>query len=122
MELFGPSAWLAGFYLGALKAGAAMAEHLGESESATLYRTIFARGKTWVDRNLFNGRWYAHKLDVGDRAALEEFANASGSVIVPGTVLEMYWSDEHREIKYQIGEGFAVDQVLAQFHATLYGL
>ena len=34
MELFGPNAWLTGFYLGALKAGAEMAEHLGESESA----------------------------------------------------------------------------------------
>lgn len=122
MELFGPSSWLAGFYLGALKAGAAMAEHLGEAESAALYRAIFARGKEWVDRHLFNGRWYVHSLDVADRGALEDFAAASGSVIVPGTVLEMYWSDEHGEIKYQIGEGCAIDQVLAQWHATLYGL
>ncbi|GAI40488.1 unnamed protein product, partial [marine sediment metagenome] len=32
------------------------------------------------------------------------------------------WDEEHREIKYQIGEGCGVDQVLAQWHANLYGL
>src|SRR5262249_22664752 len=34
MELFGPNAWLTGFYLGALKAGAEMAEALGEKDTA----------------------------------------------------------------------------------------
>lgn len=34
MELFGPNAWLTGFYLAALKAGAEMAEYLGEAETA----------------------------------------------------------------------------------------
>ncbi|MBE0698768.1 MAG: hypothetical protein IH586_17755, partial [Anaerolineaceae bacterium] len=33
MELFGPNAWLTGFYLGALKAGAEMAEALGEQDT-----------------------------------------------------------------------------------------
>jgi uncharacterized protein (DUF608 family) len=122
MELFGPNAWLCGFYLGALKAGAAIAEHLGERESAASYRAMFARGKAWMDENLFNGGYYIHKLDVRDRTALEAFASASGSIIVPGSVMQMYWSDEHGEIKYQIGDGCLVDQVLAQWHATLYGL
>ena len=41
MELFGPSAWLEGMYLAALRAGAEMAEHFGEKERAEEYRRLF---------------------------------------------------------------------------------
>ena len=34
MELFGPNSWLTGFYLGALKAAAIMARHLGDVDAA----------------------------------------------------------------------------------------
>src|SRR5262249_34588245 len=37
MELFGPNSWLTGFYLGALLAGARMAEHLGDTAKAKAY-------------------------------------------------------------------------------------
>ncbi len=110
MELFGPNAWLTGFYLGALKAGAEMADALGEPETASEYRAIFARGKAWMDENLFNGEYYDQKLNLNDKALLERFDALS------------YWSEEHQEIKYQIGEGCGIDQVLAQWHANLYGL
>jgi hypothetical protein len=33
-----------------------------------------------------------------------------------------YWDDEHEEIKYQIGDGCEVDQVVAQWHANICGL
>ncbi|MBK8024502.1 MAG: hypothetical protein IPK19_24510 [Chloroflexi bacterium] len=55
MELFGANAWLTGFYLAALKAGAEMAEFPGEHEFSTELLTVFARGKTWADQNLFDG-------------------------------------------------------------------
>ena len=58
MELFGPNSWLTGMYLGALKAGAEMAAHLGDDETAVEYRDIFERGKAWADENLFNGEYY----------------------------------------------------------------
>ncbi|MBQ7794205.1 MAG: hypothetical protein IJ366_06775, partial [Clostridia bacterium] len=35
---------------------------------------------------------------------------------------EYYWNDEVQQIKYQIGDGSAIDQVLAQWHADLLGL
>ncbi len=41
MELFGPNSWLTGFYLGALLAGARMAEHLGDAAKANEYLSIF---------------------------------------------------------------------------------
>ncbi len=111
MELFGPSSWLTGFYLGALKAGAEMADALGDTETAVEYRDIFARGKAWVDVNLFNGEYYYQEVNLNDKQMLESF-----------DAVNPYWSEEHSEIKYQVGEGCVIDQVLAQWHAELYGL
>jgi uncharacterized protein (DUF608 family) len=120
MELFGPNAWLTGFYLGALKAGSEMAEALGEPDRAALYRDIFDRGKAWVDRHLFNGDYYVQSIALDDRSLLEPYATGSASMV--GDTLTTYWDTEHEEIKYQIGEGCGIDQVLAQWHANLYGL
>jgi uncharacterized protein (DUF608 family) len=111
MELFGPSAWLNGFYLAALKAGAEMADALGDAEKAREYRDIFVRGKTWTEANLFNGEYFIQRIDLADRGQPEQYG-----------VAETYWDAEHGEIKYQIGEGCEIDQLLAQWHANLYGL
>jgi uncharacterized protein (DUF608 family) len=123
-ELFGPNAWLTGFYLAALKAGAAMADACGDPETAASYRAIFERGRKWVGRNLFNGEYFIQKVDLKDRRVLEAFRGEGAGV--PGEAwavpAEEYWSEEHGELKYQIGEGCGIDQVLAQWHADLIGL
>ncbi len=120
MELFSPNAWLTGFYLGALKAGAEMAEHLEDVATAGEYREIFNRGKLWVDVHLFNGAYYHQIIDLKDKSLLQAFSQSSASMV--GDVTAAYWDDEHGEIKYQIAEGCGIDQVLAQWHADLYGL
>jgi uncharacterized protein (DUF608 family) len=111
MELFGPNAWLTGFYLGALKAGAQMAAFVGEEGKAAEYQALFARGKAWADAHLFNGEYYQQQIDLKDRGAAARFGAE-----------QAYWSEEHGELKYQIGQGCGLDQVLAQWHANLYGL
>ena len=121
VELFGPNAWMTGFYLGALKAGAEMAEALGEQACAEEFRAIFERGRAWVDEHLFDGEYYHQLVALTDRSVLEPFVESvhtSDRV----SVLEAYWTEEYGEIKYQIGEGCEIDQVLAQWHANLYGL
>ncbi len=110
MELFGPSSWLEGFYLCALRCGAEMARRVGEPDAAAEYEALFAKGKRWSDENLFNGRWYCQKIDLGDKELLAPYEDAGG-----------YWNDESGEIKYQIGEGCEIDQCLAQWHANLCG-
>jgi uncharacterized protein (DUF608 family) len=117
MELYGPSAWLNGHYLGALKAAADLAEAVGETAFAQECREIFARGKAWTDEHLFNGEYYGQRIDLEDRALLERFC-ADGD----DTVLRAYWSQEHEQIKYQIGTGCATDMHLPQWYASLYGL
>ncbi len=121
MELFGPNSWLTGFYLGALKAASEMAAHLGEAETAAEFQAIFARGKAWVDEHLFTGEYYTQRINLKDRAILESYGSQN-DVLNGGTALEAYWNNEHGEIKYQIGEGSSIDQVLPQWHASLYGL
>ena len=50
-------------------------------------------------------------------------AFAKEEVLVQGgNTMTAYWNEEHQEIKYQIGEGSSIDQLLGQWHASLYGL
>lgn len=123
MELFGPSSWLNGFYLGALVAGATMAEALGETETAVKYRAIFARGRAWMKTNLFNGAWFVQAIDLQDRNQLQVFERRGlESNFIKGSIFDLYWSEEYGELKYQIGDGCEIDQVIAQWHGRLYGL
>lgn len=111
MEVFGPSGWLQSFYLTALKAGAEMAEYLGEKEKALEYRTIFKKGSDWCNKNLFNGEYFFHKIDLKDKSIVDKFNMA-----------DSYWNEEQNEIKYQIAEGCDIDQLCGQWHATINGL
>ena len=123
MELFGPNSWLNGFYLAALLAGAEMAEAIGDPEAAKLYRGIYERGRSWTNENLFNGEYFIQQIDLEDKSILEKHNTAKGHVhIFKADIHGMYWSNETAEIKYQIGEGCEIDQVLAGWHGTLYGL
>jgi uncharacterized protein (DUF608 family) len=108
-ELFGPNSWLSGFYLGALKAAALMARHLGED--AEIFETLFQRGKAWASQHLFNGQYFIQQIDLGDAQAVRSFGCD-----------DKYWDPASKQIKYQIGEGCAIDQVLAQWHADQSGL
>ena len=112
MELFGPSSWLQGFYLAALKSGAEMARRMGEPETAKTYEALFQNGKRFCDGNLFNGRWYCQNIELTDKTLLAPFPDA----------VNAYWNEESGEIKYQIGQGCEIDQCLAQWHADLCGL
>lgn len=112
MELFGPSSWLEGFYLAALKCGAEMAKRVGDDAAASEYETLFRSGKAHCDGALFNGKWYCQKIDLTDRSLLAPYDDAD----------EVYWNNESGEIKYQIGEGCEIDQCLAQWHANLCGI
>ncbi len=113
MELFGPNAWLNGFYLAALKAGAEMADYLGELDTAKTYVALFEKGKKWTDEHLFNGEYYHQIADLKDKATLEQYGEEA---------VRTYWNDETQEMKYQVAEGCLIDQVLAQWHANLCGL
>jgi len=122
MELFGPSSWLTTMYLAALKAGVAMAQAMGDSDFADECWELSAKGAAYVDRELFNGRYYSQKIDLSDRSVLEPFDQNRKAGVLRESFMEAYWSDEYGEIKYQIGEGCLTDQILGQWHADITGL
>lgn len=113
MELFGACSWLEGFYLGALKAGAEMAHALCDTETEELYLRLFKSGREKTEALLFNGEYYCQSIDLKDKALLESFGENAVSA---------YWNEEAGQIKYQIGQGCGIDQVLAQWHADISGL
>lgn len=120
MELFGPSSWLNGFYLAALKAGARMAELLGDAEKAKEYGCLFEKGRAWCDAHLFNGEYYMQRLDLADKALVKRYD--AGKPLEGENALDAYWDEESGEIRYQVANGSAADQVVAQWHANLSGL
>jgi non-lysosomal glucosylceramidase len=122
MELFGPSSWLTTMYLGALKAGAAMAQAMGDLAFAKECSELAAKGGAYVDQELFNGRYYVQKLDLSDRSVLAPFDQNRKAGVLREPFMEAYWSDEYGEIKYQIGAGCLTDQILGQWHADIAGL
>ncbi len=122
MELFGPNSWLTSMYLAALKAAAEMAVAMGEPEFGAECAGLAKKGGAYVDRVLFNGRYYAQKLALDDRSALEPFDQGRKAGVLRDSFMEAYWSQEYGEIKYQIGGGCLTDQILGQWHADLAGL
>ncbi|MDE6398692.1 MAG: hypothetical protein K2L51_05170, partial [Clostridiales bacterium] len=109
MEMFGPSAWLEGIYIAALEASARMADEMNDKEFAAFCRKLRENGKKWTEEHLFNGEYYMQKVDLGDRELLRRYNG------------DEYWNEETGEIKYQIGEGCNIDQLLGQWHAHLNG-
>lgn len=111
-ELFGPSAWLCGIYLAALLAMEEISLAIGESDYARRCRMIFEQGRRKLEEELYNGEYYIQKIDLHDPEILREFPGAT----------EEYWNAETGEIKYQIGNGCAIDQLLGDWHGALCGL
>lgn len=122
MELFGPNSWLTGFYLAALKAASEMAHFLGEDNTAQEYEAIYHRGKEWVDTNLFNGSYYYQKIDLEDINIIDQYNTSDDNLVYGDGTTNTYWNSEVSEIKYQVGDGCIIDQVLASWHANLTGL
>lgn len=92
IEFFGPNSMACSVYLAALKAGAEIADALGQSSRADGYRRAFEAGKRRTDELLWGGAYYEQKLeDV----------------------------NEHR---YQFGSGCLSDQLFGQFLAHVAGL
>lgn len=92
VDWYGPSSWFNTMYLAALRAGAAMARHLGEPELAERWDSLVTRGAERLEADLFNGEFYYHRRD-------PNFPQAVGS-----------------------GLGCHIDQILGMLWVRLLGL
>lgn len=92
IEFYGTSSLTGSLYLGALLAGAEMAEAVGDRGSAVEYRAVYERGSKSLDALTWNGEYYVQKYDEG------------------------------RQDKYQYGTGCVSDQLLGEWLARIAGL
>lgn len=92
IEFYGENPLAASMYLAGLHAGAAIAEHLGETERATRYRDVAARGASAMDARLFEDDYYVQRLPDIDAQ------------------------------RYQVGPGCLSDQLFGQTLAHIVGL
>ena len=92
IEFYGPNSLGNSMFFAALRAGAAMAERLGDEESRVRYSDAAVKGAGRMDEMLYNGEYYEQRLDDVD------------------------------EYRYQYGQGCLADQLLGQTLAHLNGL
>ena len=117
VEYYGPNPQMGFWYLGALRAAAEMARHLGEDAFAERCDRLFASGSAWLDDHLFNGEYYEHEI--------RPIPDASR--IAPG----LRHAAEHNpdlgatnlaDPEFQIGAGCLIDQLVGQYMAHVCGL
>lgn len=120
MELFSANSWLSGMYLAGLKAAIKLAEILGDDIARLEYTKIFESGIKKLNTELYNGYFFYQNINLSEKSILDNYENSCNSTN-NGSASE-YWSEEHGQIKYQIGEGCSIDQIVGQWHADLLGL
>lgn len=104
IEFHGPNTMIGSFYLGALRAAEEMARHLGETEKADEYHTLFESGRAKMDATLFNGEFYIQDVQVEGQDK---------------TTLDPKSLDYPR---YQYGHGCLSDQMIGQWYARMLHL
>jgi len=105
VSYFGPNPQMGFWYLGALQAAARMADAVKDRSFAGKCRSLFAKGSEWMDKNLFNGEYYEHKIT--DPDTFEFLDMSDPAVKIPD---------------YQLGRGCLVDQLVGQYMAHICGL
>jgi len=119
IEFWGPDGMCTSFYLGALKAMVEMGEYIGED--ITKYDTLFAKGKKYMENELFNGEYFIQKIQI-------EGLNATSPVEAAKNSWTSDYSEEALKLlekegpKYQYGTGCLSDGILGAWIAKMSGL
>lgn len=121
MELFGPNPWLTGIYLTALQAGILIAYILGHKKQAEHWENILSHGRSQIDTLFFNGEYYQQRIDLADKSLLSPYYQEHEKTWNndSGNIYDFYWNDETQQLKYQIGDGCHIDQLMGQWLAEL---
>ena len=119
IEFWGPDSMCTGIYLGALSAFVEMARATGHIEDASHYEQLATRCARFMDEQLFNGEYYAQKVEYGDLRD-QSFAKLVASVNEHSS--EMQKLLEREGPKYQYGTGCLSDSVIGAWMARIYGV
>lgn len=105
VDYFGPNPQMGFWYMGALKAAEKMALYMKDKAFARTCERLFVQGSRWMDRHLFNGEYYEHKITD------------------PKTFAYLDMEDPNSQVPaFQLGKGCLVDQLVGQYMAHICGL
>lgn len=117
INYFGPDGHCGSFYLGALAAAARMGEAAGDD--VTRYRTLLAKGRQRMEKELFNGEYF---IQIVKKEGLDH----NFSPLNPEEQSESYRETAKRVNeqgpKYQYGTGCLSDGVLGLWMARVCGI
>lgn len=119
IEFWGPNGMITSFYLGALNAAIKMGTFMGDNVS--LYTQLYKNGKDYLEKELFNGEYFYHKV-------VTEGLRAPDPVVATRNSLGGGYSSEALELlqkegpKYQYGTGCLSDGVLGAWISEMCGL
>jgi uncharacterized protein (DUF608 family) len=119
IEFWGPDSMTSSCYLGALKAADMMGQFLGDD--ASLYRELYAKGRAYVESELWNGEYFVQKARwKGLRA---EFPPRIPTLWSSGVKSpEALGLMEREGPNYQYGEGCLSDGVVGAWLAEVCGV
>lgn len=112
VEYYGPNPQMGTWYLGALRAMEAMATYLDEKVFAQKCGKLFKRGSEWIDKHLFNGDYYEHRIVPPQHS----------DAIAPGLRHKKMGAQNFKEPELQLESGCLVDQLVGQYMAHVCGL
>ncbi|MES1214123.1 MAG: GH116 family glycosyl-hydrolase [Bacteroidota bacterium] len=106
VNYYGPNPQMQFWYLGALKAANKMAVFMHDKPFGDSCLAIYKNGSAWIDKNLFNGEYYEHRIT---QPKTFQFITASydSATAIPD---------------YQLGKGCLVDQLVGQMMAHVLDL
>lgn len=121
IEFWGPDGMCSSFYLGALRAAAAMGAALGEDVS--FYEDLHRKGRRFVEKELFNGEYVEQQVRWTDlRAPNPAEAAVAGDPQKGGLSPEALELVKTEGPRYQYGTGCLSDGVLGAWIAEMCGL
>lgn len=119
VELWGGNGMTTSCYLGALEAMIKIGNYLGENVQE--YKTLYEKGKAFMEQNLYNGQYFLQKIQWSG-------LNAKDPVTVAEHSIHGGYSPEGLELlkkegpKYQYGNGCLSDGVVGDWIARVCGL
>lgn len=119
IEFWGPDGMCTSFYIGALTAIIEMGETAGDDVSE--YKSLLAKGKTFLENDLYNGEYFIQKIKVEGLEAKDPVAGAKVGI-------NMNYSPEAVALlqkegpKYQYGNGCLSDGILGAWIGKMSGL
>ncbi len=112
VEYFGPNAQMGAWYLGALRAGAAMARAMSDDAFATECDRLADAGRDWMDVHLWNGEFFTHEIR----------PPGTWDAVAPGLRHPSMGARDASSPEWQLGAGCLVDQLIGQVLAHVTGL